>query len=352
VRAAVFHGRRDVRVEDVPAPRAPRPGELLVDVEWAAICGTDAAEYLHGPTFVPLTEPHPGSGHRGPTILGHEFVGRVRATGGDATGFEAGERVVCGAGVSCGTCEWCRAGRTNLCAGYYTIGLHTHGGLAEQVLVPAATCVTVPAMCEPQAAVLAQPLAVALHALARAEVRPPASLAVIGVGGIGTLIVAAAAARGIEQLVAVDVDPARLEVARRLGASETVPADGESARRIVDATGGRGVDVALEASGTEPGLATAIAAVRKGGRIVLVGLHEEPRALDLLDLNLREIGIETTLAHICETDLPEAVGILAAAGLAAAVIDRVVPLEAFVEDGLVPLAEGRVGGKVVVDVAA
>jgi len=197
VRAAVFHGRKDVRVEDVPSPGAPGPGEVRIDVEWAAICGTDAAEYLHGPTFVPLTKPHRGSGHKGPTILGHEFMGRVGAVGADVTRFAVGEPVVSGAGVSCGTCDWCLSGRTNLCSSYYTIGLHTHGGLAEHVLVPAATCVTVPPDCEPRAAALAQPLSVALHALARAHIQPTSSLAVVGVGGLGTLIVAAAAARGI-----------------------------------------------------------------------------------------------------------------------------------------------------------
>jgi len=144
----------------------------------------------------------------------------------------------------------------------------------------------------------------------------------------------------------------RLEVAQRLGASVTLVADEEPGQQIVDATAGHGVDVVLEASGTESGLATAIGAVRKGGQIVLVGLHEEPRALDLLDLSLREIDIATTLAHICATDLPQAVEILATPGLAANVIDTVVTLDAFVEDGLVPLAEGRVRGKIVVDVAA
>jgi threonine dehydrogenase-like Zn-dependent dehydrogenase len=163
------------------------------------------------------------------------------------------------------------------------------------------------------------------------------------------LLVAAAAARGIDPIFAVDRDATRLAIAERLGASTTLRAEDEPARKIVDAIGG--VDVAIEASGTEAGLATAVAAVRIGGRIVLVGLHEQLRPLDLHALILREIDIATTLAHICLTDMPEAVAILSTTELAANVIDRVVDLEAFVDQGLVPLAEGRVHGKLVVDIA-
>ena len=103
-----------------------------------------------------------------------------------------GDRVVSGAGVSCGTCEWCRAGRINLCAAYYTLGLHANGGLAERVATPAAICCRVPDDCTDDAAAMAQPLAVALHALSRVAQRAGDSVAVIGAGGIGSFIVAGA----------------------------------------------------------------------------------------------------------------------------------------------------------------
>lgn len=351
MRAAVFRGPGDVRVEDVAPPAPPGPGAVRVDVEWAAICGTDAAEYQHGPTFVPLERPHPGSGHQGPTILGHEFAGVVGAVGSGVTGLAVGDRVACGAGVSCGECAWCRSGRTNLCARYYTLGLHDHGGLAEHVTAPASICVPVPPACEPRAAALSQPLAVAMHALARGGVERSSSVAVVGVGGLGSLIVAAAALQGVRRLLAVDVDPVRLEAAQRLGASLTLLADGEAAARMLDASDGGGFDVVLEASGTEPGLQLAIATVRKGGQLVLVGLHDAPRAIDLFDLSLREIDTITTLAHICSSDVPRALAALATPGLADTVIETVVGLDRFVEDGLVPFADGRLRGKVVVDVA-
>ena len=125
--AAVYHAPGDVRVEDMPEPGEPAGSAVVLEVTRAAICGTDASEYAHAPKFFPIAAPHPFSGHQGPTIMGHEFTGRVAALGPDATGLAVGDRVVCGAGVSCGSCEWCLRGRTNLCERYYTLGLQADG---------------------------------------------------------------------------------------------------------------------------------------------------------------------------------------------------------------------------------
>ena len=127
-------------------------------------------------------------------MLGHEFVGRVVARGLTSS-VPVGDRVVTGAGVSCGTCEWCLAGRTNLCAKYRTLGLHVDGGLAEYVCSPAAICRAVPDSVSDDAAAMAQPFAVALHAVRRTRLVAGETCAVIGAGGIGAFIVAGAAAR-------------------------------------------------------------------------------------------------------------------------------------------------------------
>lgn len=170
--AAVYHAPGDVRVEDMPQPRDPTGADVILEVTRAAICGTDASEFAHAPKFFPIAAPHPFSGHHGPTIMGHEFTGRVVARGPDAAGPGLGDRVVCGAGVSCGECEWCLRGRTNLCARYYTLGLHSHGGLTQYVGTPASLCRIVPETCSDDAAAMAQPLAVALHGLRRSGATP------------------------------------------------------------------------------------------------------------------------------------------------------------------------------------
>src|SRR6185312_14568041 len=154
-------------------------------VSKAALCGTDSAEWAHGPLLA-----------RPPVVLGHEFTGEVVAAGPEVSGFPAGTRVVSGAGISCGRCEWCAAGRTNLCAAYQTLGLHRDGGLAELVLSPAAICRSVPDGLDDTAAAMAQPLAVALHAVRRGRVAAGRGCVVLGAGGIGALAVAGAAARG------------------------------------------------------------------------------------------------------------------------------------------------------------
>src|SRR5438270_5440425 len=165
MKAAVFHGPHDVRIESVADPPAPAPEDVVLEVRRAAICGTDASEWDHGPVLC-----RPG------VVLGHEFVGRVIDAGEDVTTFRVGDRVVSGAGISCGRCFWCLRGRTNLCAEYRTLGLQIDGGLAQYVTSPASICRHVPDACDDDAAAMTQPLAVALHALSRVAQRSDESV--------------------------------------------------------------------------------------------------------------------------------------------------------------------------------
>jgi (R,R)-butanediol dehydrogenase / meso-butanediol dehydrogenase / diacetyl reductase len=339
MRAAVYHGRHDIRIESVPEPSDPVAGEVVLEVLRSAICGTDSSEWSHGPLLA-----------RPPVILGHEFVGRVIEVGDEVSDLAIGDRVVSGAGVSCGVCEWCRAGRINLCAAYYTLGLHANGGLAERVATPAAICCRVPDDCTDDAAAMAQPFAVALHAVRRSGVSAGQACVVIGVGGIGTFIVAIAAAKGISPLIAVDIDEGRLETARRLGADLVLNAkEGDPTQLILGATSGQGAHVVIEASGAPTSPRAAIAATRRGGRVLIVGLQSAPREIDLFALTVHEIEIVTALAHVCDVDLPESLQIISGSDLASIVLDRVIPLDALVDEGIRPLAEGTASGKIVIN---
>jgi (R,R)-butanediol dehydrogenase/meso-butanediol dehydrogenase/diacetyl reductase len=351
MKAAVYHGRRDVRVQEVQDPPDPGPGEVLLDVSFASICGTDLTEFLHGPKMVPLFEPHPASGHVGPLILGHEFTGRVVAAGADVAHLSVGDRVVPGAGSWCGTCSRCREGRPNLCLRYFVYGLHAPGGLAERVLVPARMCHEVPPDCSDQAAALAQPLAIALHAIARARVARGDSVAVVGVGGIGAFLVAAARAVAPALLIAVDPDAARLDVAMKLGADILLePGREDVAQAIRHEAGGEGADVVIEASGTPAGLELAINAVRHGGRVHLVGLQAQPSTVDLHHCTVHEIDLSTSNGHVCLSDIPAALRVLSTRELAATVTGSVIGLDRLVEDGLEPMADQSAHGKIVVAV--
>jgi (R,R)-butanediol dehydrogenase/meso-butanediol dehydrogenase/diacetyl reductase len=342
MKAAVYHGRHDIRIESVPEPNDPGPGEIVLEVVRAAICGTDSAEWAHGPL---LTRP--------PVTLGHEFVGRVVSIGEGVVGLSNGDRVVSGAAVSCGHCEWCRAGRTNLCSTYLTLGLQLNGGLAHLVKTPAAVCRKVPELCSDDAAAMAQPLAVALHALRRTNVQHGQACVVIGVGGIGSFILGAAAAKGISPLIAVDIEDQRLRTARLLGAETVIDARTQDVSdAVLDVTDGDGAHVVVEASGAPGAPETAIKATRRGGRVLIVGLQPTPSEIDLFALTTREVEIRTAVAHVCDVDLPESLEIISNGDLAETVLDRVIQLDDLVELGIRPLVERTARGKIIVDTRA
>jgi (R,R)-butanediol dehydrogenase/meso-butanediol dehydrogenase/diacetyl reductase len=339
MRAAVYHGCRDVRVETVPVPD-PRPGEVLVEVLAAGICGTDAGEFAHGPTMFPIDRPHPVTGHVGPMVIGHEFAGRVVATG---TGVEASWRgrlvASCGA-IACGRCWQCARGRTNLCLSYAGVGLHRDGALAHYVATPVATCEPVDELGLPaDAAALGQPMSIAVHARHRGRAEPGERALVLGAGGIGALLVYALARHGLDVTV-VDPDPERVTLALRLGASRSAPADGDPAD-LADAAGGP-LHLAFEASGLPAVTSTALEALPKGGRLVQVGMHERPASIDLRRLTLTELELIGTNALVRDTDFPEALRLVAARREGwQDVAPTALPLDELVARGLEPLAAGH-----------
>jgi (R,R)-butanediol dehydrogenase/meso-butanediol dehydrogenase/diacetyl reductase len=218
------------------------------------------------------------------------------------------------------------------------------------VTSPAAICQTVPDRCDDDSAVMTQPLAVALHALSRVAQRPEESVAVIGVGGIGSFIVAGAARRVIDgRVVAIDIDAERLVTATALGAHEVVDATGQELSSLLqELTDGVGFDVVIEASGAAHAPAAATVGVRRGGRVLLLGLHAAPRELDLTRMIVREVDVVTSVAHICDTDISAALDVLADSDVASVTAGPTIPLEALVEEGLRPLVEGRAAGKILI----
>jgi (R,R)-butanediol dehydrogenase/meso-butanediol dehydrogenase/diacetyl reductase len=338
VRAVRFHAAGDIRVDDVPAPPRPGPGEVLLQVATAGICGSDGLEYSKGPSLIrPIDVPHPVTGHLGPLTLGHEFAGEVLAIGEGVDGLEVGMLVACGAGMSCGRCEPCRAGRTNLCTTYATIGFHRDGALAEHVLAPAGICFDAGAYgLRADAAAMAQPMAIAVHAARRGRVAAGELALIVGVGGIGSFLTFAASSAGATVLVA-DTDARRLEIAAALGATRTIAVPGQSIEDALE----RPPDVIFEASGTAAGLEEALRLAPRGGRIVAVGVQKAPPQVDMARVTLDELELIGTVAHVASVDIPEALRLLALREQGwADVAPDVLPLEQVVEAGIRPLAEG------------
>jgi (R,R)-butanediol dehydrogenase/meso-butanediol dehydrogenase/diacetyl reductase len=341
MRAAVFYGRGDVRVEEVPDAKIG-PGDLLLKVAAVGICGTDAHEFASGPHMFPIDQQHPVSGHLGPMIPGHELTGTVEAKADEVEGFEPGALVVSGAGISCGQCHWCKRAMTNLCEQYSTLGLHQNGALAQYVAVPASTCIDATALgISPDTAALAQPMSIAVHAMRRGRLEDDESAVILGAGGIGAFLTYAVADR-CGSVIVSDLDPKRLEIAKNLGASHTVQVGGDHS--VSDVLNENGIipSVIYEVSGSAAGFREALSLAPRGARVVMVGLQHGTAEIDARGVSLREVELIGTNAHICSVDLPEALRLLASRkGGWTDIAPVALSLDELVEEGLRPLAERR-----------
>ena len=348
MRASVYYGAHDVRVEDVPEP-VRGDGEVVLRVLRSGMCGTDATEWSSGPKTFPVDRVHPVTAHTGPMVLGHEFIGRVVEASENGR-FGVGDLVASGAGVSCGECVRCREGRTNICERYYTLGLNVGGGMAELVSVPEGVLTLVPDSISLDRAGLAQPMAVGLHAARRAGVTTGDRVVLIGAGAIGSFVLAGLRSLVEADITVIDFPGTRLDRAARLGATRTVAAGDGVVARVRESVGGDPVDVVIEASGAPGQLNTAIEIVRTGGTILQVGLPSKQQEVDIHTLVMREISVVTTLAHVCGEDLAAALAVLEETDLADELLESVHPLEDLPEQ-LELLATGRLEGKVLFDPA-
>jgi len=339
--AAVLHGRDDLRLETVPVP-SPGPGEVLLAVTACGVCGTDAAEWAHGPFQIPLESPHPVTGHSGPMVIGHEFAGRVVALG-EGVGAEWLGRLVASAGAAaCGHCELCLGGRSNVCRRYSVVGLHRDGALAAYATAPLASCIDVGALGigELEAA-LVQPMAIAVHALRRGGVVAGDTAVVQGVGGVGAFLVHALKQSGA-RVVAVDLDPGRLEAARELGADVTVLGGQEDSARRITQEFPAGLPVFFEVTGSDAGLQLALELVPVGSTVVLVGIAKAPRTLDMGRVTVRELTLVGTNGIVRETELEPAAALVASrAGRWSTIAPEPLPLAEVVTGALQPIAQGR-----------
>lgn len=271
MRALTFQAPGRVTCERVAEPHLEAPGDALVRVELAAICGSDLHPYLGRETGL----------DRG-TVLGHEAVGEVVEVGLEVVGFVPGDRVFVPFTTSCGRCFYCRRGLTSRCPegqlfGWLEGGRGLGGTQAELLRVPLAssTLVAVPPGVGPELALLAgDNLATGLWCAHRADLEPGDSAAVVGCGAVGLMAVAAAVERGVAVL-ALDRVPERLALAELFGARPVDLGGAGAASVVAEATRGRGVDAVLEAVGSAEATRLAVDLVRPGGTVSAVGVHTE-----------------------------------------------------------------------------
>ena len=350
MKAAVWHGRGDVRVEDVASAPDPGPGEVRAAVEWCGICGTDLEEWRSGPHFIPSDAPHPLTGTRAPMILGHEVSARIADIGEGVTDLHEGDLVALDGLMGCGECWWCARHMINLCPKMASIGLHVNGGLAETITVQAATCIAVPAGVGADSAALAEPFAVAVRALRRARLSFGESVAIFGGGMIGLATTVVAKAAGAAPIVMVEPLAERRALALQCGADHAFdPREAEVLDEIVSHTQGRGADVSVDAAGKPAVGPLAVRATRSGGRTAIVGLTWEPSSFSFFTLAAGEKEIIGSLSHVADEDFAAAVSLIAARGITPELVSAMkVPLERAVDDGFASLAGAHPPAKVLV----
>ena len=294
MRAAVLHGREDIRIEQVPVPEAA-PGEIIVQVGAALTCGTDLKVFrrgYHARMIVP------------PALFGHELAGTVVQAGAGVTGFAAGDRVVALNSAPCGECYFCKRGQENLCDDL----LFNNGAYAEFIRIPARivakNTLRVPDHVPLEHAALTEPLACAVHGFEDSRPRKGDTVAVIGGGPLGLMILHVAALAGYEVIAIVKHD-GQVEAAKQLGAAHIVQTT--SIRKAIRETRAltpkdRGVDIAIEAVGVPEAWQEAVELVRKGGTVNFFGgcAANTHVTLDTNRIHYSDITLRATFHHTPE----------------------------------------------------
>ena len=302
MRAARLSEPGVMRVEEVGRPE-PGPRDLLVRIEATGICGSDRhmfrGEY---PTALPVT-------------LGHEFCGIVEAAGAEVERVRVGDRITADPNIACGHCEACRTGKVNLCHTLQAIGVTRDGGFAQYAIVPEQQAHVLPVDLDPELGAFSEPLACCLHGLDVARIKPGDSVAVLGGGVIGLLMVQLARLAGAASVVLVTRQAPRREMALRLGATHAVDPSAGDAVAAVRQIGGTGVDVTLECAGVPETFRQSLEMTKRGGAAVLFGVMAKGQTVPVepFDLLCREVRLEA--AYLTPHTHARAVAMIAAGQL-------------------------------------
>lgn len=265
MKSLVLKEYRKLSYEDMPAPDMGA-NDVIIRVGACGICGSD----IHGMDG--------STGRRvPPLVMGHEAAGTITEVGAEVRDWRIGDRVTFDSTVSCGHCVYCKQGQINLCDNRMVLGVscdefRRHGAFAEYLSVPQNILYAMPDNVSFEHAAMVEPVSIAVHAVDRIPLKLNDTVVVVGAGMIGLLIIQVLRARGCGQIIAVDLEQSKLDLALTLGADKAVTAGGDdTVQQILNLTGGHGADAAFEAVGITPTITTALKSLRKGGVLSLVG---------------------------------------------------------------------------------
>lgn len=320
MKALMLERYEDLQVIDMPEP-ACTPDEVLIRVAACGICGSDVHGY------------DGGSGRRiPPIVMGHEAAGTIERVGADVTEYKTGDRVTFDSTVYCGQCEFCLRGEVNLCDNRQVLGVscgdyRRNGAFAELVAVPARILYRLPESFPMEEAAMLEAVSVALHGVRVTQMNGGETALVIGAGMIGLLTAQAAREAGCSSVLIADIDAARLKMAADVGIPDTLQLSGNDlVAEVLRRTGGRGVDVVLEAVGRAETVVTSIECVRRGGTVTLIGNIQPEVPLPLQRVVTREVRLQGSCSSAGE--YIEAIRLLASGAITVKpLISAVSPLE-------------------------
>lgn len=299
MKALRWYARGDVRYEDVPEP-TPGPGQVKAKIHYTGICGSDLHEYEAGPIFIPL-KPHPLTGAMPPIILGHEFTGRVVELGAGVMDLKIGDRVTGDCLWTCGKCYYCLRGRPNLCVSAAATGFHADGTMAEYLVAPAYTFYRLPELVSDELGALAEPLAVAFHAVRQSRLQVGNSVAIMGAGPIGCAVVLAAKAAGASQIYVSEFSKGRREMGLGIGATAVIdPSENDPVKVIQDFTKGLGADIVFDCVGSGDSPPVSVRCARTAGTVVILGISAEMTSIRFNDVVMEERTIIGSIAYAYE----------------------------------------------------
>jgi L-iditol 2-dehydrogenase len=278
-------------IEDVEIP-AIRRDEVLINVKYCGICGTDIHAYYGKHPFISL-----------PVVPGHECSGVItdviKET--DKESFYIGQKVTIIPQITCGRCYNCRNGRYNICDNLKVIGCQTDGALAEYFSVRSDLVIPLPDELSLEEGALVEPLAVAIHAIKRGDLKIGDNVVILGAGTIGLLILQCAKAAGAKDIIITDIYDSRLELAKKLGADYTINSlKSNVINTILEKSGKNGIDITFECAGTEATINQAIQIARKGTRIVVIGVFEKDVSVKIGLVQDRELELVGSLMYMKE----------------------------------------------------
>ncbi|PHI28107.1 zinc-dependent alcohol dehydrogenase [Budvicia aquatica] len=282
MKAIVYHGPKEISLDDVPVPEINQD-EVLIKVHYAGICGSDLNIYVGA---------HPRA--KSPLITGHEFSGVIAKGNGH---FKEGTPVTVRPLISCQHCAPCENGVSHVCSSLKLYGIDTAGGMAEYVKVPANVVHQLPADMPMTIGAFVEPLAVAVHAVSRTNFNVGDSVVVFGAGTIGLCMASVLQAGGAKQIIVVETNPYRLQLASELGFIALNPAEIDITARVSELTKGIGADVVYDCAAHPVVAALLTKVVKVQGMIEIVGSYKKPAEFQLLDIEFKELTVIGTRVY-------------------------------------------------------